>query len=132
MRSKYNFVFIFIILYDQNRANGESSVKPNLLTDLFHGVLSLPVTQNRKVNLRKTRPRPQPIETNPTFDADALDRYKDELLRYILNEETTLSKRFAHPNTISGSDKTPHKQLVFNNTSYGEFVEDIFNNDLKQ
>ena len=90
---RYKFVFVFIILCDQYHCHASLNANPNLLANIFKGVLDIPVTHNVRIPAREKRPRPQRNDNTPNFDPEALNRYKDELLRYISNEENNLKER---------------------------------------
>ena len=131
VNSKYNFVLMFIILCNQYDCHASLNVKPNLLTNLFKGVLDIPVTNNVRIPDREERPRPQRNDYTPNFDPEALNRYKDELLRYILSEENNLKDRLSNDNSINGLDKKHNKRFISNNTSLDEELESELDGNIK-
>ena len=124
-------VLVFLTITEKHIISGTLTVQPNLLSNLLQGVLDLPPTQNRNNPVLQRDERPQTQPNNHRFDPQALGRYKDELLRYVLHEENDVASRNSDFDLINRLDKKQKKRFVTNHTS-ANVVEDDSNKKVKE
>ena len=127
------FIFIFLIVPEKRLVNGTLNIKPNLFSNILQGVLELPTTQNRQQFTLPPRQqqRPKVQEDENTFSPKHLARYKDELLRYVLNEENILNSRLPDPDLINRFSTESITRFASNKNSTS-FEEDDSANKVKE
>ena len=110
-------IFLFLVITQTNPSIGKRA-KPNLLSNILQGVLDLPLTRNQQqFQIPQQNNEPNEKQNSNTFDPQALNRYKDELLRYILQEENSQSSGLSELDIYNTINKNHKKRKVENFTS---------------
>ena len=111
-------IFLFLLITQTNPSIGKRAKKPNLLSNILQGVLDLPLTRNQQqFQIPQQNNEPNEKHNSNTFDPQALNRYKDELLRYILQEENSQSSGLSELDIYNTINKNHKKRKVENFTS---------------